>query len=67
MLDIYIQPFLLYQVLSEIVIPISYKMSNFGVMQSSDDKDYAVDNKQINLVRTYYRDKANVYKERLQN
>ena len=53
--------------LSEIVIPISYKMSNFGVMQSSDEKDYAVDNKQINLVRTYYRDKANVYKERLQN
>lgn len=67
LLDGYIQPFLLYQVLSEIVIPISYKMSNFGVMQSSDDKDYAVDNKQINLVRTYYRDKANVYKERLQN
>lgn len=67
LLDGYIQPFLLYQVLSEIVIPISYKMSNFGVMQSSDEKDYAVDNKQINLVRTYYRDKANVYKERLQN
>lgn len=67
LLDEYIQPFLLYQVLSEIVIPISYKMSNFGVMQSSDEKDYAVDNKQINLVRTYYRDKANVYKERLQN
>lgn len=67
LLDSYVQPFLLYQVLSEIVIPISYKMSNFGVMQSSDEKDYAVDNKQINLVRTYYRDKANVYKERLQN
>lgn len=67
LLDGYIQPFLLYQVLSEIVIPISYKMSNFGVMQSSDDKDYAVDNKQINLVKTYYADKANVYKDRLQN
>lgn len=67
LLDNYIQPFLLYQVLSEIVIPISYKMSNFGVMQSSDEKDYAVDNKQINLVKKFYFDKANVYKERLQN
>ena len=67
LLDNYIQPFLLYQVLSEIVIPISYKMSNFGVMQSSDEKDYAVDNKQINLVKRFYFDKANVYKERLQN
>lgn len=67
LLDNYIQPFLLYQVLSEIVIPISYKMSNFGVMQSSDEKDYAVDNKQINLVKKFYSDKANVYKERLQN
>lgn len=67
LLDGYIQPYLLYQVLCEIVIPISYKMSNFGVMQSSDEKDYAVDNKQINLVKTYYADKANVYKARLQN
>lgn len=67
LLDNYIQPFLLYQVLSEIVIPISYKMSNFGVMQSSDEKDYSVDNKQINLVKKFYFDKANVYKERLQN
>ena len=67
LLDNYIQPFLLYQVLSEIVIPVSYKMSNFGLMQSSDEKDYAVDNKQINLVREYYLNKANVYKKRLQD
>ena len=67
LIDNYIQPFLLYQVISEIVIPISYKMSNFGVMQSSDEKDTAVDNKQINLVREYYLNKANVYKERLQD
>lgn len=67
LLDAYIQPFLLYQVLSEIIIPVSYKMSNFGLMQSSDEKDYAVDNKQINLVREYYLNKANVYKKRLQD
>lgn len=66
LLDVYIQPFLLYQVLSEVIIPISYKMSNFGLMMSSDEKDYAVDNKQINLVKEYYMNKANVYKKRLQ-
>lgn len=67
LLDTYIQPFLLYQVLSEIIIPVSYKMSNFGLLMSSDEKDYAVDNRQINLVREYYTNKANVYKKRLQN
>lgn len=67
LLDNKIQPFLVYQVLSEITMFTAYKVSNFGVMQSSDEKDYAVDNKQINLVRTFYLNKANVYKERLQN
>jgi hypothetical protein len=67
LLDDYIHPFLLYQILSEITMLTAYKVSNFGVMQSSDDKDYAVDNKQINQVKAYYTNKANVYKERLQN
>ena len=67
LLDNKIQPFLQYQVLSEISMLTAYKMSNFGVMQSSDDKDIAVDNKQINQVRNFYLNKANVYKERLQN
>lgn len=67
LLDIYIQPFLLYQVLSEIIIPVSYKMSNFGLMRADDEKDYAVNNGEVNLVREYYTNKANVYKKRLQN
>lgn len=67
LLDIYIQPFLLYQVLSEIIIPVSYKMSNFGLMRADDEKDYSVNNGEVNLVRQYYTDKANVYKKRLQN
>lgn len=66
LLDIYIQPFLLYQVLSEIIIPVSYKMSNFGLMRADDEKDYAVNNAEINLIREYYTNKANVYKKRLQ-
>jgi len=67
LLDTYIMPFLCYQSVSETIIPVSYKISNFGLMNSSDEKDYAVDNREINLVRQYYTDKANVYKRRLQN
>lgn len=66
LLDIYIQPFLLYQVLSEVIIPVSYKMANFGLMRADDEKDYSVDNGQINLIRQYYQNKADVYKKRLQ-
>lgn len=66
LIDVYIQPFLLYQVLSEIIIPVSYKMSNFGLMRADDEKDYAVNNGEVNLVREYYTNKANVYKKRLQ-
>ena len=58
LLDIYIQPFLLYQVLSEIIIPVSYKMSNFGLMRADDEKDYAVNNGEVNLVREYYTNKG---------
>lgn len=67
LLDYYVQPYLLYQVLSEIVIPISYKLGNFGVMRTDDEKDLTSDINQINLIKKYYRDKADFFKTRLQN
>lgn len=67
LLDYYVQPYLLYQVLSEIVIPISYKLSNFGVMRTDDEKDLTSDINQVNLIKKYYRDKADFFKTRLQN
>lgn len=67
MLDYYIQPYLLYQVLSEITIPISFKLSNFGVMRTDDEKDLTSDISQVNLIKKYYRDKADFFKTRLQN
>lgn len=65
-LDYYIQPFLVYTVLSDIIIPISYKLSNFGVMKSDDEKTYNAEHSQINLLRQYYTDKADFFKRRLQ-
>lgn len=67
LLDYYVQPYLLYQVLSEIVIPISYKLGNFGVMRTDDEKDLTSDINQVNLIKKYYRDKADFFKTRLQN
>ncbi len=58
LLDYYVQPYLLYQVLSEIVIPISYKLGNFGVMRTDDEKDIAAEASQVNQIKKYYRDKA---------
>ena len=67
LLDYYVQPYLLYQVLSEITIPISFKLSNFGVMRTDDEKDLTSDISQVNLIKKYYRDKADFFKTRLQN
>jgi hypothetical protein len=67
LLDYYIQPYLLYQVLSEITIPISFKLSNFGVMRTDDEKNLTSDINQVNLIKKYYRDKADFFKTRLQN
>lgn len=67
LLDYYIQPYLLYQVLSEITIPISFKLSNFGVMRTDDEKDIAAEASQVNQIKKYYRDKADFFKTRLQD
>lgn len=67
LLDYYIQPFLLYQVLSETIIPVSYKIANFGLMNTDDEKAAVVSNAHINLIREQYLNKANVYKKRLQD
>lgn len=67
LLDYYVQPYLLYQVLSEIVIPISYKLGNFGVMRTDDEKDIAAEASQVNQIKKYYRDKADFFKTRLQD
>lgn len=67
LLDRYILIYLLHQVLSDVIIPISYKMNNGGLTIYEDDKLHHSTNAEINLIRTYYREKADVYKKRLQD
>lgn len=66
LLDMEIQPFLLYQVLSDIIIPVSYKIGNMGVLNTEDEKAIVAANAQVNLVKDYYMMKADVFKKRLQ-
>ena len=65
LLDDYIQPFLIRQVTSEIIVPIAYKIGNFGVVQTSDNNLSPLND--VSFVRQYYLDKANVAKKRLQD
>lgn len=67
LLDGYIVPFLVRQVSSEVIIPVSYKIGNIGVAQTSDNNIASCDLKEISFVKQYYLDKANVAKKRLQD
>lgn len=67
LLDYYVQPFLLNQVLSDIIVPITYKLSNFGVMRTDDDKNIVAQVNQVDYVKKYYKDKADFFKKRLQD
>lgn len=66
LLDEYVQPYLLYETLSKVVIPVSYKIANAGVVNVSDDKVFNAEFKTLALLKEYYNNEANVYKQRLQ-
>lgn len=66
LLDVYIQPYLTYQVLSEIVMPIAYKFKNFGMVQAEGESLRNTGMADVNFLRQFYTDKADVYKRHLQ-
>ena len=65
LLDDYIIPFLKYKVLAEIVIPISYKYRNSGVVQSTGDHYQQSQMKDAILVQNHYDTRSNFYHQRL--
>ena len=65
LLDDYITPFLKFKVLAEIVIPISYKYRNSGVVQSTGDHYQQSQMKDAVLVQSYYDTRATFYHQRL--
>ena len=67
LLNEYIKDYLLYAIQENLVIPISYKFTNAGIMITEDEKMYQPDKSKIDLIKDYYSDKANYYKKRLQD
>lgn len=65
LLDDYCIPFLIYKVMSEIQIPLSFKMRNQGVVNTSDDHSYNVDIKDVQYLKNYYDENATFYANRL--
>lgn len=65
LLDDYITPFLIQQVLSDIIIPLSYKLRNAGTVQNSDDRMNQASKTEIDYLQQFYADKAAFFANRL--
>lgn len=65
LLDEYIIPFLKFKVLSEIVIPLSYKYRNAGVVQSTGDHYQQSMMKDAITVQNHYATRSIFYHQRL--
>ena len=65
LLDEYITPYLEYQVMTDIQIPLAYKFRNLGMNQATDDHTNNPSLRDIQYLVNYYGDKAKFYSNRL--
>lgn len=66
LLDGYIQPYLMYQVITDLVPIIGVKLANIGVVISNDDRIVNLDEAERNRIGAYYQYRADFYCRRLQ-
>ena len=67
LLDDKIQPFLLYQTISCIIHVLNVKLANYGASVSNDQYLVGLTQKDADLLKNFYEDKANFYAKRMQN
>lgn len=65
-LDKHIQPYLLYQVMVNVIPVIGTKISNMGLMTTDDEKARNVPKNERDSLETYYQYRADFYVRRLQ-
>ena len=65
LLDEYVSIYLAYQVMAEIQIPLSYKMRNSGIIQTTDDKQINLQRTDVMFIKQFYDDKALWFSKRL--
>lgn len=66
LLDDFIQPYLMYQAISDIVPIIGVKLTNLGVVVSNDEHVTNLTQSERELVQNYYEQRAEFYGKRLQ-
>lgn len=66
LLDEYIQVYLMYQTISDLVPIIGVKLTNLGVVVSNDEHVTNLSQSERELVQTYYGQRAEFYGKRLQ-
>ena len=66
LLDDYIQVYLMYQTISDLVPILGVKLTNLGVVVSNDEHVTNLSQSERDLVQTYYAQRAEFYGKRLQ-
>lgn len=66
LLDNYVQPFLTYSSIVRLIPTVAYKITNAGVLSTSDEKMNPVSSNDVDKVKNEYQHIADVYKNRLQ-
>lgn len=67
LLDERIQPYLLYQTLTNIIPIINGKMANIGTVATNDEHIITLSQGELDLTQNYYRERADFYAKRLQD
>lgn len=67
LLDKYVVPYMANQVAAALMIPVTYKVSNSGVIQNQDDKKNAVSMTDLTAARTRFENVASAYATKLRD
>lgn len=67
LLDNYIQPYLLNQVISDSLVDVSVKIANIGTVMNNDEHVANIPQKEYELLRNKYVGKADFYAKKLQD
>lgn len=65
LLDEYIQPYLIYQSISDLVVPLSYKLGNVGLFQNYGENINSQGMSDIKFIESHWRNKASFFETRL--
>lgn len=65
LLDEYIQPYLIYQSISDLVVPLSYKLGNVGLFQNYGENINSQGMNDIKFIESHWRNKASFFETRL--